>query len=85
MLNSQVGAKVRVPTNALVGEGIVSGSHGEVVSFTRSPSRPAPLVQLQLLDGGSRVVVVVPANAYVMAFGGVSRAATRRQIPLVLA
>lgn len=83
-LTLRVGAKVRVPTNVLAGAGVVSGSHGTVLGFGGPTLRRAPLVRFQLMSGGTRDVVVVPAEARVMAFDGVTRAATRMQIPLVL-
>lgn len=85
VLTLRVGARVRVPTKALAGEGIVSGSHGQVIGFSGSTSRRATLVVFQLLDGSTRSIAVGPAEAHVMAFDGVSRAGTCRQIPLVLA
>lgn len=84
-LELRVGARVIVSSNVLSSKGVVAGSRGTVRAFSRVGHARLPTVEFELPRGGTCNVVVGPVEARVMAFDGVSKAATRWQLPLVLA
>lgn len=81
----RVGAMVAVPTGCLAAQGVPCGSRGVVLSFFMVGARVFPRVCFSLASGGTKTVVVLPATAHAVALDGWSRAATRTQVPLVLA
>lgn len=83
VLKLRVGARVIVATNAFSAKGVSAGSRGTVTSFSRIGHVRLPTVEFELARGGTSSVVVGPVEARVMAFDGVSKAATRWQLPLV--
>jgi len=85
VLSLRVGAIVAVPTGCLAADGVPCGSRGVVLSFSRVGASAFPLVRFSLACGGNKTVVVLPATAHTVALDGWSRAATRTQVPLVLA
>lgn len=85
VLKLRVGARVIVSSNVLSSKGVAAGSRGTVRAFSRVGHRRLPTVEFELPRGGTSVAVVGPVEARVMAFDGVSKAATRWQLPLVLA
>jgi len=85
VLSLRVGAMVAVPTGCLASQGVPCGSRGVVVSFFLLGARLFPRVSFSLACGGTKTVVVLPATSHAVALDGWSKAATRTQVPLVLA
>jgi len=85
VLTLRVGACVLVPSNCLAGDGVPSGSRGVVLCFFWVGCRRYPTVRFELPSGGFKTVDVMPVTATVVALDGVEKAATRTQLPLVLA
>jgi len=85
VLDSRVGAMVAVPTGCLSKQGVPSGSRGVVLSFVAVGALAFPRVRFSLVCGGHKTVVVLPTTAHAVALDGWSKAATRTQVPLVLA
>jgi len=56
-----------------------------LLSFSRVGACVFPRVRFSLLRGGSKTLVALPATAHNVALDGWSKAATRTQVPLVLA
>lgn len=84
-LTLRVGAAVAVPTTCLADQGVPCGSRGVVACFREVGNQRYPRVRFELPGGGEKVIDVIPALAHTVALDGTSRAATRRQVPLVLA
>ena len=80
----QVGAQVTVQTSALAAKGFCSGTRGVVKGFLWEGTRRCVCVSFVVRGGRSERVLVGRVEARVVVFDGVSTAATRRQIPLVL-
>jgi len=85
VLSLRVGAMVAVPTGCLATQGVPCGSRGVVLSFDYVGARVLPRVRFSLAGGGTKTMVVLPATAHAIALDGWSKAATRTQVPLVLA
>lgn len=85
VLKLRVGARVVVSSNVLSSKGVAAGSRGTVRAFSLVGHLRLPTVEFELPRGGTSHIVVGPVEARVMAFDGVSKAATRWQLPLVLA
>jgi len=81
----RVGAMVAVPPGCLAAQGVPCGSRGVVLSFFMVGARVFPRVCFSVASGGTKTVVVLPATAHAVALDGWSSAATRTQVPLVLA
>jgi len=84
-LTLRVGAAMAVPTGCLAGQGVPCGTRGFVTCFRTVGDRHYPRVRFQLPSGGNKSIDVIPAIAHAVALYGVNRAATRSQLPLVLA
>lgn len=84
-LTLRVGAAVAVPTGCLTGQGVPCGSRGLVLCFRTVGGRRYPRVRFELPSGGCKTIDVIPAVEHTVALDGVSRAASRTQVPLVLA
>jgi len=85
VLKLRVGAVVLVPSNCLAGDGVPAGSRGVVLCFFWVGCMQYPTVRFELPTGGFATVDVKPVTASVVALDGVEKAATRTQVPLVLA
>ena len=85
VISLRVGAVVVVPTACLASRGVPCGTRGVVICFRVVGQRRYPRVRFALPLGGSRVLHVTPAIGHAVALNGVRRAATRTQMPLVLA
>jgi len=80
-----MGAAVAVPTGGLSGQGVPCGSRGVVTCVRAVRNRRYPLLRFQLLSGVEKTIDVIPSLAHTVALDGTTRAATRSQVPLVLA
>jgi len=83
-LSLRVGACVIVPSNCLMKNGVPCGSRGIVLCFFWVGCVQYPTVRFELPTGGFSTVDVVPATGSVVALDGLSTAAPRTQVPLVL-
>ena len=84
VLSLRVGAFVFVPSNCLVKHGVPCGSRGVVLCFFWVGGMQYPTVRFELPTGGFLTVDVAPSTGRVVALDGLSTAATRTQVPLVL-
>lgn len=84
-LTLRVGAAVAVPTGCLTGQGVPCGSRGFVVCFRTVGNRRYPRVRFEVPSGRCITIDVIPAVEHTVALDGTSRAASRTQVPLVLA
>jgi len=84
VLSLRLGAFVFVPTNCLSRHGVPCGSRGVVLCFFWVGCVRYPTVRFELPTGGFLTVDVVPVTGRVVALDGLSTAATRTQVPLVL-
>lgn len=80
----RVGAVVAVRSNCFHSRGVPAGSRGVVESIISSGPAQIPIVRFFLAEGGFVTVRVLPITTAVHALDGVSRAASRTQVPLVL-
>ena len=85
VVSLRVGAVVAVPTACLASQGVPCGTRGIVICFRVVGRRRYPRVRFALPAGTSKVIDVTPTVGHVVALDGVKRAATRMQVPLVLA
>lgn len=85
VISLRVGAVVAVPTACLASRGVPCGTRGVIICFRVVGQRRYPRVRFTLPTGGSKVLDVTPAIGHAVALDGVKRAATRTQVPLVLA
>ena len=85
VVSLRVGAVVAVPTSCLASQGVPCGTRGIIVCFRVVGRRRYPRVRFALPAGTSKVLDVTPIMGHVVALDGVKRAATRMQVPLVLA
>jgi len=85
VVSLRVGAVVAVPTSCLASQGVPCGTRGIIVCFRVVGRRRYPRVRFALPAGTSKVLDVTPTMGHVVALDGVKRAATRMQVPLVLA
>lgn len=83
-LSLSVGAVVAVHSNCFSSRGVPAGSRGVVESFFLVGHVKLPIVRFFLTGGGHATIRVLPMTTAVYALDGISRAASRTQIPLVL-
>lgn len=85
VMKLRVGATVIVLSNALASKGVAAGSRRIVRAFSRVRRVHLPAEEIELPSGTTNLEVVGPTEARVVAIDGVNKAATRWQLPLVLA
>jgi len=85
VVSLRVGAVVAVPTSCLTSQGVPCGTRGVVICFRTVGRRRYPRVRFSLAARTSKVIDVTPTLGHAVALDGVKRAATRMQVPLVLA
>jgi len=85
VVSLRVGAVVAVPTACPASQGVPFGTRGIVFCFRVVERRRYSRVWFALRAGTSKVIDVTPTVGHVVALDGVKRAATRMQVPLVLA
>ena len=85
VVSLRVGAVVAIPTSCLTSQGVPCGTRGVVICFRTVGRRRYPRVRFSLSARTSKVIDVTPTLGHAVALDGVKRAATRMQVPLVLA
>jgi len=85
VVSLRIGAVVAVPTACLASHGVPCGTRRIVTCFRVVGRRRYPRVRFALPAGTSKVLDVTPTVGHFVALDGVKRAATRMQVPLVLA
>lgn len=85
VLTLRLGAMVIVPSSCLSSQGVPSGARGVVVCFFWVGCMQYPTVRFELPTGGFVTVDVTPVVGKVVALDGIEVAASRKQLPLVLA